>query len=66
VAERHPAPNPAVFKNLGVAYQFLARADPAARQKMILYWSRYLAVGPPSDPDRAAIRTILDQAQTQP
>lgn len=61
VAERHPAPSPAVFKNLGVACQFLARGEPAAAEKMVVYWRRYLAVGPESDPDRAAIRAILDQ-----
>ncbi len=63
IAQHHPAPEPAVFKNLGVAYQFLSRTDPAALGPMVRYWRKYLELDRSGDPDRAAIQTLIDQAE---
>lgn len=60
VAARHPRPPADVLKNAGVACQYLASEDPTTRARMIRYWRAYLAVAPPSDPDRALIeRAVL-------
>lgn len=63
LAERLRPPDPALFKNLGVAYQFLARSDPRARAGMVRHWRRYLEVAPKSDADLAAIRSLLAAAE---
>jgi hypothetical protein len=65
LAQGHPSPNPAILKNLGVAYQFLARTDPQAAPRMLEFWKRYLAVGPRSDPDRAAIQALVAAAEAK-
>lgn len=62
LAERDPSPEPTLFKNLGVAYQLLSRTDPAAVEGMVRHWRRYLATNPRNDPDREAIRTLVEQA----
>jgi hypothetical protein len=64
VAARNPSPEPVLFKNLGVAYQVLWRAEPgdaAWRRGMRDAWTRYLALAPASDRDSAAIRELLRQ-----
>jgi hypothetical protein len=59
LVERHPAPDPTLYKNLGVAYQFLAATRPDADAQKRRYWQRYLATNPASDPDLPAIRAAL-------
>jgi hypothetical protein len=61
LADRDPAPEPALFKNLGAAYQHLRRTDPAAGGRMVQYWHTYLALEP-LDPDAAAMRALIDEA----
>jgi hypothetical protein len=62
LAARDPQLEPEVLKNLGVALQRLSSTDPGAAAKMVLYWRRYLAEGPGSDPDRPAIARAVAQA----
>ncbi len=57
-----PQLEPEVLKNLGVALQRLSSTDPGAAAKMVLYWRRYLAEGPGTDPDRPAIARAVEQA----
>jgi hypothetical protein len=66
LVERHPAPDPSLLKNLGVAYQFLAgtRADARALQRR--YWARYLATNPSADPDLPTIRAAVSAATPSP
>jgi hypothetical protein len=59
---RHPSPDPIFYKNLGVAYQFLSRTRPQAREPMRRWWRRYLESNPQNDPDLPAIRRLLDEA----
>ncbi len=60
---RDPRLEPEMLKNLGVAFQNLATADPEATQKMLLYWKRYLAEGPGDDPARGAIARAVEAAE---
>jgi len=60
---RHPDPDPTLLRNLGVAYQFLAPADPSARVKMIAVWKRYLAIAPADDATRETIARIVGDAE---
>jgi hypothetical protein len=62
-AARHPDPERITYKNLGVAYQFLAREDPAARAGMVRHWRTYLERAPASDPDLPGIRTLIARAE---
>lgn len=62
IAERHPSPEPNVWKNLGVAHQVLARTDPAERAQMARCWRKYLLTDPTGDPDYANIRRMVDAA----
>jgi hypothetical protein len=61
LVEHHPAPDPTFYKNLGVAYQFLAATHPEAEAQKRRYWQRYLATNPASDPDLPAIRAAVGQ-----
>jgi hypothetical protein len=61
LVERHPTPDPTLYKNLGVAYQFLAATRPDADAQKRRYWKRYLATNPASDPDVPAIREAVGQ-----
>jgi hypothetical protein len=63
LANRHPSPPPAVFKNLGVAYRSLAATHPEAPAKMLAAWKRYLMVAPASDADLPTIRALVDEAE---
>lgn len=64
IVRRHPAPDPAVFKNLGVAYQRRALAgDAEAASRMAAHWSRYLEAAPPDDPDLPAIRALIARSR---
>lgn len=64
LALRLPSPEPSLFKNLGVTYQFLARSEPGARDGMIRHWRRYLELAPPDDKDVAAIRMLIAQRES--
>jgi hypothetical protein len=59
---RQATPDAAAHKNLGVAYQFLARREPSARLEMARHWRQALALNP-SDPDREAMRTLIAEAE---
>ena len=63
MAERHPTPSPAVFKNLGVAYQGLGATKPEAPAAMVRAWRRYLAMAPADDPDVPKIRQLVEDAE---
>jgi hypothetical protein len=63
MAERHPTPSPAVFKNLGVAYQGLSATRPDAPAAMVRAWRRYLAAAPADDPDVPKIRQIVEDTE---
>jgi hypothetical protein len=63
MAERHPSPSPAVFKNLGVAYQGLSAARPDAPAAMVRAWRRYLAMAPTDDPDVPKIRQLVEDTE---
>jgi dolichyl-phosphate-mannose-protein mannosyltransferase len=61
LADRDPAPEPSLLKNLGAAYQHVRDSDPMARERMKKYWRAYLA-SKPDDPDAAAMRTLMGDA----
>ena len=63
MAERHPSPSPAVFKNLGVAYQGLGATRADAPAAMVRAWRRYLAMAPSDDPDLPKIRQAVDDTE---
>ena len=63
MAERHPTPPPAVFKNLGVAYQGLAATRHDAPAAMVRAWRRYLAMAPADDPDVPKIRQLVEDTE---
>jgi hypothetical protein len=63
MAERHPSPPAAVFKNLGVAYQGLSTSRPDAPAAMVRAWKRYLSMAPADDPDVAKIRQAVEETE---
>ena len=63
MAERHPSPSPAVFKNLGVAYQGLSATRPDAPAAMVRAWRRYLVMAPADDPDLPKIRQAVEETE---
>ena len=65
LSAHHPAPSPALFKNAGLAYQYLAGFDAAYGSRAVEWWRRYLRVAPASDGEVAAIRTIVEQAASR-
>src|SRR5262249_38952087 len=66
MAERHPSPSPAVFKNLGVAYQGLGATRPDAPAAMVRAWRRYLAMAPSDDPALPKIRQAAEEPEPPP
>jgi hypothetical protein len=58
---RQPAPDAVGEKNLGVAYQLLARSDPAALQAAARHFAAALLANP-ADPDRDAMRALIARA----
>lgn len=58
-----PVVAPGVLRNLGVAYQFIARRQPEKLPLMVQYWQRYLALDPRDDADLPKIRQLVDEAQ---
>ncbi|HEU5197444.1 MAG TPA: DUF2723 domain-containing protein, partial [Methylomirabilota bacterium] len=55
-----PGVPPVVLRNLGVAYQLLARTKPEARAPMVAAWRRYLATNPTNDPALGDIRRLVE------
>ena len=58
-----PGVQPVVLRNLGVAYQLLARTQPDARAPMVKAWRRYLATNPANDPALGDIRRLVEEAE---
>jgi hypothetical protein len=58
-----PTVAPAVLRNLGVAYQLLARTRPDALAPMVHHWRRYLALDPRDDADLPKIRLLVEDAE---
>jgi hypothetical protein len=58
-----PTVTPAVLRNLGVAYQFMARTRPDALAPMVRHWRRYLALDPRDDADLSNIRLLVEEAE---
>lgn len=54
-----PNPQPSMYKNLGIAYFMLKDSDPAAVEKMVRAWTRYLEVAPFDDREIPAIQREL-------
>jgi hypothetical protein len=55
---RQRTPDAVAHKNLGVAYQMLARAEPGALEQMARHWTIALQQAP-NDPDRDAMRALI-------
>lgn len=62
---RQQAPDAVAQKNLGVAYQLLARAEPAALTLAARHFAEALRLNP-TDPDREAMRALVARAQASP
>ena len=58
-----PTVAPVVLRNLGVAYQLLARSRPETLASMVRVWRRYLALSPDNDADLPKIRLLVDEAE---
>jgi hypothetical protein len=58
-----PNAAPTILRNLGVAYQFIARRQPDKLPLMVSAWQRYLALDPRDDADLPKIRQLIDEAQ---
>ena len=58
-----PTVAPVVLRNLGVAYQLLARSRPEALASMVRVWRRYLALSRDHDADLPKIRLLVDEAE---
>jgi hypothetical protein len=58
-----PTVAPVVLRNLGVAYQFIARRRPDALPLMVRHWRRYLALDPRDDADLPKIRQLVEEAE---
>ncbi len=58
-----PTVAPVVLRNLGVAYQFIARRQPDALAPMVRHWRRYLALDPRDDADLPKIRQLVEEAE---
>jgi hypothetical protein len=65
IIENHPTPPLVVYKNLGVAYQFLGRIDARYNTAMYNAWTTYLAKNPRGDPDLENIKRILVSYERQ-
>jgi len=62
LATRSTAP-PMLWRNLGVAYQLLARTRPEARAPMVHAWRRYLETNPTGDAAVGDIRRLVEEAE---
>lgn len=63
LSEVDPAPTPALFKDAGLTYRYLADFDPSYRSGMVRWWTRYLQQAPAADPEVAAIRAMVEEAE---
>lgn len=59
IIEYHPEPPPIVYKNLGVAYQFMGKVDARYNTSMVEAWRQYLDKNPIGDPDINNIRLLI-------
>jgi hypothetical protein len=62
---RRPTVAPVVWRNLGVAYQLIARRRPEAREPMVRAWRRYLATDPGDDRELDTIRQLVEAAERE-
>jgi hypothetical protein len=62
---RQDAPDAVAHKNLGVAYQLLARTEPAALASAARHFATALQLNP-ADTDREAMRALIARAQAPP
>ena len=61
VIKKHPEPPSHIYKNLGLAYQFLIPKDPANAQKMLNAWRTYAGFEKSrDDPDLVKIEALLN------
>jgi hypothetical protein len=56
-------PPPSAFRNLGVAYQYMSRRDPAYAPKMVAAWQAYLQTNPTDDPQLPTIQRAVQTGQ---
>ncbi len=66
MARDYPEANAGVWRNLGVAYQILARRDQQYYIKMVEAWRKYLSFSPTDDPQIGTIRQAVATAQGAP
>ena len=59
IIDHHPNPPLIVYKNLGVAYQFMGKVNPKYNVRMVQAWKQYLAKGPLNDPDLGNIKLLV-------
>ena len=62
---RQEAPDAVAHKNLGVAYQLLARSEPAALASAARHFGTALQLNP-ADPDREAMRALIARVPAAP
>ena len=55
--------HPAIFKNLGIGYEILARTDPSFVPRTVKAWELFLAKAPATDPDVPAARGYVERAR---
>ncbi len=63
LAQIHPAPPPALLKNLGLTYRYLSDFEPSLTDRMVAWWRSYLQVAPASDAELPAIRQAIADAE---
>ncbi|MCB0407309.1 MAG: DUF2723 domain-containing protein, partial [Bdellovibrionales bacterium] len=59
IIENHPNPPLIVYKNLGVAYQFMGKVEPQYNTLMVQAWKEYLKRNPVNDPDLNNIKILI-------
>ena len=62
MARDYPEASSGVFRNLGVAYQILAKKEPEHYAKMVAAWRRYLKFNPADDPQMPSIQQVVQSA----
>jgi hypothetical protein len=55
--------HPAIFKNLGIGYEILARTDPSFVPRTVAAWELFLAKTPATDPDVPAARAYVERSR---
>lgn len=61
VVKDYPNPPAHTYRNLGVAYQFLAKTDPRYVAQMVAVWERYLSMNPQGDHEIEGIKALVAQ-----